>query len=124
MSFSAIEDLQKEFVKSRGQSFFPPPTTSKSVAANVREGIIPINGFRRPPEGDTTGWYIYAGEKLRVAALTVTRCQLSGKWLLRRRPLVLHLCLCVVHMDAMIVHIDILLRGSHSYGHKRIDFHP
>lgn len=25
---------------------------------------MPINGLRHPPEGDTTGWYIYAGESL------------------------------------------------------------
>ena len=34
------------------------------IALNVREGITPINGLRHPPEGDTTGWYIYAGEEL------------------------------------------------------------
>jgi hypothetical protein len=34
------------------------------VARNVREGILPINGLRHLPEGDTTGWYIWAGEEL------------------------------------------------------------
>jgi hypothetical protein len=31
------------------------------VARNVRTGLQPINGLRHPPEGDTTGWYIWAG---------------------------------------------------------------
>ena len=26
--------------------------------------MFPINGLRHPPEGDTTGWYIWAGEEL------------------------------------------------------------
>lgn len=31
------------------------------IAENVRTGLQPINGLRHPPEGDTTGWYIWAG---------------------------------------------------------------
>jgi hypothetical protein len=31
------------------------------ISRNVRDGILPINGLRHPPEGDTTGWYIWAG---------------------------------------------------------------
>lgn len=27
-------------------------------------GLQPINGLRHLPEGDTTGWYIWAGEKM------------------------------------------------------------
>ena len=33
------------------------------ISLNVRNGIMPINGLRHPPEGDTTGWYIWAGEE-------------------------------------------------------------
>ncbi|PQO28479.1 hypothetical protein DTL21_28165 [Bremerella cremea] len=32
------------------------------IARNVREGVEPINGLRVKPVGDTTGWYIWAGE--------------------------------------------------------------
>lgn len=32
------------------------------VSTNLKDGIYPINGLRHPPEGDTTGWYIWAGE--------------------------------------------------------------
>lgn len=31
---------------------------------NVRHGALPINGLRHPPQGDTAGWYIWAGEEL------------------------------------------------------------
>jgi hypothetical protein len=31
------------------------------VSRNVRSGAQPLNGLRHPPQGDTTGWYIWAG---------------------------------------------------------------
>ncbi len=34
------------------------------IALNVRDASYPVNGMRHPPEGDTTGWYIWAGEDL------------------------------------------------------------
>jgi hypothetical protein len=34
------------------------------IAENVRQGVRPLNGLRHPPEGDTTGWYIWGGESL------------------------------------------------------------
>ena len=34
------------------------------IARNVRDGLMPLNGLRHRPEGDTTGWYIWAGEEL------------------------------------------------------------
>jgi hypothetical protein len=40
------------------------PGMKVGVAVNVRDGIFPINGLRHPPEIDTTGWYIWAGEEL------------------------------------------------------------
>jgi hypothetical protein len=33
------------------------------VARNVRDGLVPLNGLRHPPEGDTCGWYLWAGEE-------------------------------------------------------------
>jgi hypothetical protein len=41
-----------------------PPELKLGIARSVREGVLPINGLRHPPEGDTTGWYIWAGEEL------------------------------------------------------------
>ncbi len=33
------------------------------VSQNVKEGILPINGLRHPAEGNTAGWYIWAGDE-------------------------------------------------------------
>jgi hypothetical protein len=41
-----------------------PPNRKVGVAKNVRAGIEPLNGLRHPPKGDTTGWYLWAGEEL------------------------------------------------------------
>lgn len=57
--------LQKEICKKFAAEFLAAPNHLKvGIARNVREGILPINGFRHRPSGDTTGWYIYAGEEL------------------------------------------------------------
>jgi hypothetical protein len=32
------------------------------IAKNVLDRLLPVNGLRHPPAGDTTGWYIWAGE--------------------------------------------------------------
>jgi hypothetical protein len=34
------------------------------IARNAKDGAWPLNGLRHPPVGDTTGWYIWAGETL------------------------------------------------------------
>ena len=34
------------------------------IARNVGTGLLPINGLRHPPQGGTTGWYLWAGEEL------------------------------------------------------------
>lgn len=48
-----------------GASWFGAPEHLKvGIARNVRTGLMPLNGLRHPPEGDTTGWYIWAGEEL------------------------------------------------------------
>jgi hypothetical protein len=38
------------------------PALKVGIAQNVRDGALPINGLRHPPEGDTTGWYFWGGE--------------------------------------------------------------
>lgn len=40
-----------------------PPHLKVGIARNVRDGVLPINGLRHLPVGDTTGWYIWAGEE-------------------------------------------------------------
>jgi hypothetical protein len=45
-----------------------PPGMKLGVARNVRSGLAPFNGLRHPPQGDTTGWYLWAGEELSQAS--------------------------------------------------------
>ena len=60
-----IENSQIEICKKYGVAHYPaPPSLKVGIALNIREGAAPINGLRHPPEGDTTGWYIWAGEEL------------------------------------------------------------
>ena len=60
----AIELEQSDLCKKYGVPHCPSPSNLKvGIALNVRDGIDPINGLRHPLEGDTTGWYIWAGEE-------------------------------------------------------------
>lgn len=34
------------------------------VSETVLQGMLPINGLRHPPSGDTSGWFIWAGATL------------------------------------------------------------
>jgi hypothetical protein len=37
------------------------------VAANARDSTVwPMNGLRHRPKGETSGWYLWAGEELRA----------------------------------------------------------
>lgn len=56
---------QKQLCRKYGVQWFEsPPHLKVGIAKNVESGLLPINGLRHPPEGDTTGWYIWAGEEL------------------------------------------------------------
>lgn len=60
-----IEKLQKEVCLKHDVAHYPSPLELKvGISLNTRDGVIPINGLRHPPKGDTTGWYIWAGEEL------------------------------------------------------------
>ena len=57
-------EKQAEMCKGFGVEPFPAASHLKvGIARNVKEGLQPVNGLRIPPEGDTTGWYIWAGEQ-------------------------------------------------------------
>ena len=61
----AIESSQKEICRKYSVAHYPaPPTLKVGIALNVLSGLLPLNGLRHPPAGDTTGWYIWAGEEL------------------------------------------------------------
>ena len=56
---------QQDLCQRYGTEFVPSPSHLKvGIARNVRDGILPINGLRHPAAGDSTGWYIWAGEEL------------------------------------------------------------
>ena len=59
-------DLDQQLIcDNYGADFVRSPDTHKvGIALNVRTGLEPINGLRHVPTGDTTGWYIWAGEQL------------------------------------------------------------
>ncbi|MEK6987616.1 MAG: hypothetical protein AABX97_05910 [Candidatus Thermoplasmatota archaeon] len=65
MTLTDIEREQKEMCKHFGATWFSSPAhMTVGVAENVRTGLLPLNGLRHRPEGDTTGWYIWAGDEL------------------------------------------------------------
>ena len=61
----ATDAEQAALCRRFGAEFCAASDDSKlGVASNVRTGLQPINGLRHPPQGDTNGWYIWAGEHL------------------------------------------------------------
>ncbi|MNH10017.1 hypothetical protein D3C87_1234060 [compost metagenome] len=57
-----IED-QKEICIKYSQDFFRTSLDLKiGISDNFNSGEMPLNGLRHFPEGDTSGWYIWAGE--------------------------------------------------------------
>jgi hypothetical protein len=55
---------QKFICQKYNAPFLDTPATLKvGIALNVKRVLWPINGLRHPPEGDTSGWYIWAGEE-------------------------------------------------------------
>lgn len=55
---------QQLICKKHNSPFVGAPGYLKvGISLNVKEGVQPINGVRYPLEGDTSGWYIWAGEE-------------------------------------------------------------
>lgn len=64
-SNNSLLPSQKEICSRYGVLGAASPSHLKiGITLNVKEGVLPINGLRHPPEGDTTGWYIWAGEEM------------------------------------------------------------
>lgn len=58
-----VVDIQNETCRRFGVSPLACQMSLKvGISRNVKDGATPINGVRVRPEGDTTGWYIWAGE--------------------------------------------------------------
>jgi hypothetical protein len=65
MRLNTVVVQQKEICKKYKADFQESMEELKlGIALNVRDNILPINGLRIHPEGDTTGWYIWAGKEL------------------------------------------------------------
>lgn len=59
-----MQEQQQKVCKRFAAEFCESPAGLKvGIAENVKAGIQPINGLRLRAEGDTTGWYIWAGEE-------------------------------------------------------------
>lgn len=60
------DDEQRAICRRYAVAWLPAPFELKlGVALNVRDGLVPLNGLRHRPDGDTTGWYLWAGEELK-----------------------------------------------------------
>jgi len=60
----SIEGEQMALSKKYNAAFLESPNNLKvGISRNVKDGARPVNGLRHPPEGDTTGWYIWGGEE-------------------------------------------------------------
>ena len=56
--------VQQEICRRFGASFLPPDDWRMvGLSKNFDPARFPINGLRHPPEGQTTGWYIWSGEE-------------------------------------------------------------
>jgi hypothetical protein len=59
---------QRAICAKYGADFSPiDPTLKVGININLRTGLQPLNGLRHPQEGDTCGWYLWAGEELSEA---------------------------------------------------------
>jgi hypothetical protein len=69
MTILLNEVAQKDTCIKFGANYLAAPLDLKvGIAPNVKLNIFPINGLRHPPNGDTTGWFIWGGEELSQAS--------------------------------------------------------
>jgi hypothetical protein len=62
---SYLSNEQRAICQKFGASCLLPDEWLKiGISRTFDPAQFPINGLRHPPEGDTTGWYIWSGEKL------------------------------------------------------------
>lgn len=57
------EREQRALCARHGADWVPAAVGMKvGIALNVRTGLIPVHGLRHAPVGETTGWYLWAGD--------------------------------------------------------------
>lgn len=62
MTPDEIEESQLAVCARLGVQPVEAPADHKvGIAANVKDGMQPVNALRHPPGGDVTGWFIWAG---------------------------------------------------------------
>lgn len=60
-----IDEVQRALAARFSTVALPLESNLKvGIARNVLEGLQPLNALRHTPEGDTSGWYIWAGGEL------------------------------------------------------------
>lgn len=67
--FGGLIEEQLDICRQYGASWVEASDHLKvGLARNVTSDSKPLNGLRHPPQGDTTGWYIWAGDELSTRA--------------------------------------------------------
>jgi hypothetical protein len=65
----SLSNIQREICLKFGASCLASDDWLKiGISKDFDRTQFPINGLRHPPEGDTTGWYIWSGEGFSEAA--------------------------------------------------------
>lgn len=60
-----IARSQMDTCQKYGAKYVPlDPTLKLGISDNFFSGELPLNGLRHPPERNTCGWYLWAGEEL------------------------------------------------------------
>jgi hypothetical protein len=59
----SLTNVQQEICLKFDAHYLPADDYLKvGISKNFNARRFPINGLRHPPQGDTTGWYIWSGE--------------------------------------------------------------
>lgn len=64
LKIERFAELQQEFSQQFGCECVPADPDSKVGFALDTQDRLPLNGLRHPPDGDTTGWYLWGGEEI------------------------------------------------------------
>jgi hypothetical protein len=62
-TYEQVEDQQRRLCKELNHPYLAAHPDSKVGFALETRGHLPINGLRHPPQGNTTGWYLWCGEE-------------------------------------------------------------
>lgn len=63
LKLERFAELQQEFCQQFGCECVPSDPDSKVGFALDTQDRLPLNGLRHPPEGDTTGWYLWGAKR-------------------------------------------------------------